>query len=166
MTDRVYGKGSKLADIMFVGSAPGAQEIKHRHPLVGQAGKLLDKWLKELDLTRDDVFITNLIKEKLPKNRAPTSSEVTKYLPMLMKEVGEIDPKIIITLGTSPVSALTAISAPLDSIVGNIHQIKIQGKERLLMALYHPSYVSKSTKEKKAEMLDHLAYLKRVLANV
>lgn len=166
MSDKVFGKGNKLAKIMFIGEAPGAQEVKQGIPFVGKSGKTLDEWINQLRLTRDEVYITNLIKEKLPKNRNPTADEVKKYLPMLMGEIGQIDPQIIITLGLIPLNALLSNAVTLNSVVGSIQQLKIQGKDRLLMPLYHPAYINRAAEDKKAEMLDHVLYLRMVLDNV
>ncbi|MEM2956370.1 MAG: uracil-DNA glycosylase [Candidatus Pacearchaeota archaeon] len=130
---KVNGYGNKKARVMLVGEAPGAQEIKQGMPFVGPAGKLLDKILKKNKINRNKLYITNLIKIKLPKNRKPTEKEIKKWLPKLKKEIKKIKPKIIVLLGETTTEAL--LNKSLKKIRGKI----IKKDNISYIATYHPS---------------------------
>src|SRR3954463_566715 len=93
------GEGSATAEVMFVGEAPGASEDKQGRPFVGRAGKLLDSLLAEAGLAREDVWITNVVKARPPKNRDPRAGEVEHCMPWLQAEVELIQPRVIVPLG-------------------------------------------------------------------
>ena len=122
-----------MTKIMLIGEAPGKEEIRQGRPFVGPAGKLLNSILKKSKLKREKLYITNLIKKKLPGNRKPTKSEIKKYLPILKKEIKKANQKIIVLLGDSVTKAF--FNKPLKSIRGKI--IKLQNTSYL--ATYHPS---------------------------
>ena len=103
----VFGVGNPQADIVFVGEAPGEQEDLQGIPFVGRAGKLLDKILAAIDLTRDDVYICNVLKCRPPNNRNPHPTEVEKCEPYLINQLKIIKPKLIVSLGR--VSACTLL---------------------------------------------------------
>jgi uracil-DNA glycosylase len=98
-TNLVPGEGNPDAQVVFVGEAPGASEDKHGRPFVGSAGKLLDNLLHEAGLERDDVFITNVVKARPPKNRDPKRDEVAHHLPWLQAQLQIIEPHVIVPLG-------------------------------------------------------------------
>ena len=98
-TQVVFGVGDPAADLMFVGEAPGFHEDKQGYPFVGQAGKLLDKLLGGIGLTRDDVYIANVIKCRPPGNRNPQPEEVAQCEPFLRRQVELLQPKIILAMG-------------------------------------------------------------------
>jgi uracil-DNA glycosylase len=134
-TNPVPGLGSPNATIMFVGEGPGANEDKQGKPFVGQAGKLLDHLLASIAVSRDDVFITNIVKCRPPNNRVPSAEEVRTCKPYLMSQIAIIRPKVIVTLG-SP-SAKTLISPSIS--ISRIHG-KLQIKEGLrYLPMYHPA---------------------------
>lgn len=95
----VPGYGSPTAEIVFIGEAPGAQEDKQGIPFVGNAGKLLDELLASINLKREDVYITNVVKFRPPENRDPTPEEKEACMPFLQLELSIIKPKIIVPLG-------------------------------------------------------------------
>ena len=97
----VPGEGPINAKVMLVGQNPGAEEDETGRPFVGRAGKFLTKVLAENGITRDDVFITNIVKHVSPKNRKPFSDEVAACLPYLQMQISVIKPKIIVLLGAS-----------------------------------------------------------------
>src|SRR5439155_20292789 len=99
-TNPVPGEGSATAGLMLVGEAPGATEDQTGRPFVGQAGQLLTKILEAIDLTRDDVFICNVLKHRPPGNRNPLPQEVDACRPYLGRQIELIRPKVIIALGT------------------------------------------------------------------
>ncbi|MEX1368534.1 MAG: uracil-DNA glycosylase, partial [Nannocystaceae bacterium] len=95
----VFGVGSPEADLMFVGEAPGADEDRQGEPFVGRAGQLLNRWLEELKLRREDVYIANVLKCRPPGNRDPRPEEVERCSPFLQAQIRAIEPKVIVALG-------------------------------------------------------------------
>lgn len=97
----VFGVGNPNADLLFIGEAPGADEDAQGEPFVGRAGKLLTKIIEAMGLTRNDVFICNILKCRPPGNRAPKPDEAATCTPFLLKQIAAVDPKIIVCLGAS-----------------------------------------------------------------
>jgi len=95
----VIGEGSHFADIMFIGEAPGANEAKQGRPFVGASGKFLNELLESVGIKREDVYITNIVKDRPQDNRDPTPSEIELYAPFLDRQIDIIQPKVIATLG-------------------------------------------------------------------
>jgi uracil-DNA glycosylase family 4 len=95
----VIGEGSLDAAIMFIGEAPGAQEAKTGRPFVGASGRVLDELLESIGLRREDVYITNVVKDRPPENRDPRADEVALYAPFLGRQIEIIQPRVIATLG-------------------------------------------------------------------
>jgi DNA polymerase len=95
----VFGVGDPDARIMFIGEAPGKQEAQRGEPFVGAAGHLLDELLHSVGLSRDQVYITNIIKDRPPENRDPQRSEIELYAPFLRRQIKIIEPALIVTLG-------------------------------------------------------------------
>lgn len=95
----VPGEGNPNAKILFIGEAPGKFEAQSGRPFVGRAGKDLDSLLQANGLDREDVFITNIVKDRPPDNRAPTRAEIKLYAPFLIRQIEIIQPRIIATLG-------------------------------------------------------------------
>ena len=130
----VPGEGNEKANIVLIGEAPGREEEEQRRPFVGKAGKNLSEFLDLIKLQRADLFITNVVKFR-PSNRTPTESEVAEYLPYLKAEIECINPKIIVTLGNTPLKALLGSEV----YVGKLHG-RLQSYEgRKLYPLYHPA---------------------------
>lgn len=95
----VIGQGNHNAKIIFIGEAPGENEARTGRPFCGQAGKILDQLLRSIDINREDVYITNIVKDRPPKNRDPNRKEIKLYFPFLVKQIKIIKPKVIATLG-------------------------------------------------------------------
>jgi uracil-DNA glycosylase len=98
-TNIVFGKGNEEADILFVGEAPGKNEDEQGLPFVGAAGKNLDKLLNQTNLNLNDIYITNILKCRPPKNRDPTEEDIELHTPYLIKQIKEMQPKIVCSLG-------------------------------------------------------------------
>ena len=105
-TNAVPGEGNPRAEVMFIGEAPGAEEDKQGRPFVGAAGKLLTEALTRAGLSRDEVFITNIVKCRPPKNRVPTEEERQACIPYLRRQLETIKPKIVCLLGRTPLETL------------------------------------------------------------
>lgn len=95
----VIGEGSHDASIMFIGEAPGENEAKQGRPFVGRSGQFLNQLLEGIGIKREDVYITNIVKDRPPKNRDPLPSEIELYAPFLDRQIEIIKPKVIATLG-------------------------------------------------------------------
>lgn len=95
----VIGEGNHDGIVMFVGEAPGAREAATGRPFCGSAGKILDQCLQEIGIERKDVYITNILKDRPPKNRDPSPEEIEVYAPFLDRQINIIQPKIIASLG-------------------------------------------------------------------
>ena len=98
-THPVIGEGSHYARVMFIGEAPGKQEAMRGQPFVGAAGRVLDDLLRSVGLEREDVYITNILKDRPPENRDPRKEEIALYVPFLRRQLEIIQPRIIVTLG-------------------------------------------------------------------
>ncbi|MCC2631086.1 MAG: hypothetical protein K0S38_895 [Candidatus Paceibacter sp.] len=95
----VIGEGSHFAEILFIGEAPGANEAKQGRPFVGASGKFLNELLESVGIKREEVYITNIVKDRPPENRDPTPSEIELYAPFMDRQIDIIKPKVIATLG-------------------------------------------------------------------
>ena len=95
----VIGEGNVDADVLFIGEAPGKQEARSGRPFVGASGRVLDELLEGIGLERDDVYITNVVKDRPPDNRDPRADEIALYTPFLLRQIEIIEPKVIATLG-------------------------------------------------------------------
>ena len=141
----VFGVGNPLADIVFVGEAPGKQEDLQGVPFVGRAGKLLDKMLAAIKLKRDDVYICNVLKCRPPNNRDPLPSEVEKCEPYLISQLHLINPKLIVALGR--ISACTILKTK-ESLKNLRNQIFTYAGIDLLVT-YHPAALLRNPSFKK-----------------
>lgn len=143
-TNLVFGEGSPQARLMFIGEAPGAEEDLQGRPFVGEAGKLLDNMLHKLGLRREDVYITNIVKSRPPRNRDPEPDEAEACLPFLFKQIDSIRPLVIVTLGRIATQNLLDTKDPITKLRGTwqkFHGIKV-------MPTFHPSYLNRFPKER------------------
>jgi uracil-DNA glycosylase len=131
----VPGEGNPNAQLMLVGEAPGATEDETGRPFVGQAGQLLTKILGAIDMTRDDVFICNVLKHRPPGNRNPLPDEVTACNPWLVRQIELIRPKVLIALGTFAAQTLLDTKLSISKLRGQLH--RYYGVP--LIVTYHPA---------------------------
>ncbi len=144
-TQTVFGVGDEQADWLFVGEGPGADEDAQGEPFVGQAGKLLDNMLMAISLERGkNVYIGNIVKCRPPGNRNPGPEEIATCLPYLQRQIGLIQPKLIVALGKVTSNALLGRDATLASLRGKPHDY---GGIPLIVT-YHPAYLLRSPSEK------------------
>ena len=141
----VFGEGPTGARVMMIGEAPGEQESLQGRPFVGKAGKNLDAFLLAAGMRRDELYVTNTVKFRPTKispsgrtvNRPPTQEEVRLFLPWLLREIGLVSPRYVITLGNVPLKARMG----RDAVVGEAHGRFIEWNGRVLYPLYHPASV-------------------------
>lgn len=143
----VFGEGNADTDIVFIGEAPGGDEEKQGHPFVGKAGKNLSEFLEVVNLKREDIYITNVVKLRPTKssektgnlvNRPPNKKEIKFFVPFLLKEIDIIIPKIIVTLGNV---SLKAVLEDEDATIGEYHGKVIQKGSYKVFPLYHPASI-------------------------
>lgn len=127
--------GPEDADVMFVGEAPGANEVEQGEPFVGRAGEKLNKMLKDVGVDRNEVYITNLVKIRPPDNRDPKTDEIDAWKPLLEKEIEEVDPDKIVPLGNFASKELAGTSKGITSIHGK----KFYRNDREVVPLFHPA---------------------------
>ncbi len=138
-TQVVFGVGNPNADLIFVGEAPGFHEDKQGVPFVGQAGKLLDRLLEGIGLTRDEVYIANVIKCRPPGNRDPMPDEIAQCEPWLFRQLESIEPRIVATLGNFATKLLSGKSLGITRVHGQQQDVVVGGRPVVLYPLYHPA---------------------------
>ena len=155
-TKFVFGVGNPSADIMFVGEAPGAEEDRQGIPFVGRAGQLLTKMIEATKLSREEVYIGNILKCRPPQNRDPLPAEIEQCEPILIRQIGIIKPKIICALGRIAAQTLLRTTATLGALRGTTHDY--HGVP--LIATYHPAALLRNPKFKAAAWED-LKFMRR-----
>ena len=138
-TKAVFGAGNADADLMFVGEAPGAEEDRQGLPFVGRAGQLLNQLLEEIGLSREDVFIANVLKSRPPGNRDPQPSEIAACEPYLFEQVGLIQPRVLCTLGNFSTKLLTGSPTGITRVRGTPQVHELGGRTLFLLPLFHPA---------------------------
>lgn len=154
----VPGEGNPKAKIMFVGEAPGRMEDETGRPFVGRAGKLLDQLLESINIKRESVFITSVVKHRPPKNRQPKVPEIKKCSYWLKEQLVVIKPKLIVTLGRFGMEYFLP-----DKKISFIHGTMVKDKEgRLIFPVYHPAAGLRSTRNKQ-KLFDDFKKLKNTI---
>jgi uracil-DNA glycosylase family 4 len=138
-TQVVFGVGDPDADLMFVGEAPGFHEDQQGHPFVGQAGKLLDKLLRGIGLSRETVYIANVIKCRPPGNRDPQPDEIEACEGHLFRQLELIEPKLVATLGNFATKLLSGKPHGIMRVHGRPQEATVGGRPITLYPLYHPA---------------------------
>lgn len=153
-TKSVFGVGNKNASIMFIGEAPGANEDLQGEPFVGRAGKLLDNMLLSIGLTRETIFIANVIKCRPPENRDPLPEEVSRCTPYLNRQIEIVQPKLLVALGRVAAHYLLNTNLPLARLRQSFHSYG--DSKTPLFVTFHPAYLLRSPKEKSRAFEDLL----------
>ncbi len=134
----VFGEGNPYADLMFVGEAPGGEEDKHGRPFVGRAGKLLTELLERIGLSRDEVYIANVLKCRPPRNRDPRPDEIKACSPYLDKQIKIIRPRLLVALGRFAAFFLLKKPVTLSRSRSVVYDTSYGSK---LVVTYHPAAV-------------------------
>ena len=156
----VVGEGSHYAKIMFIGEAPGETEAKQARPFCGAAGRVLDELLHSIGLSRETVYIPNLVKDRPPDNRDPLPAEVDLYAPFLDRQIEIIQPHCITTLGRHSMTyimntyGLADELKSISAIHGKTFSLRAFDTEMTYIPLYHPAVVLYSFTMKKVLMED------------
>jgi uracil-DNA glycosylase len=138
-TQVVFGVGNPDADLMFVGEAPGFHEDKQGFPFVGQAGKLLDRLLEGISLSRSDVYIANVLKCRPPGNRDPVPDEIEQCEPYLFRQIELVEARVIATLGNFATKLLSGKQLGITRVHGQPQDAVLGGRSVVLYPLYHPA---------------------------
>jgi uracil-DNA glycosylase len=149
-TKTVFGTGSKTADWIVIGEAPGQHEDEQGKPFVGKAGQLLTEMLRAVGLERDEVFITNILKCRPPGNRDPKPEEAKSCSDYLRRQRELIKPKIILAVGRISAQTLLNTDAPVGKLRAKVHYL--DGTP--LIVVYHPAYLLRSLLEKRKAWQD------------
>lgn len=148
-TNIVFGKGNEKAKILFVGEAPGRNEDLQGLPFVGAAGKNLDKLLHNVGLSLDDIYVTNILKCRPPENRNPSNEEIKLHTPYLLKQIKEMKPEVICSLGNYATKFFLSKCNPdemdkqkgITQVHGKVTWIEIDGIKIKLIPLFHPAAI-------------------------
>jgi uracil-DNA glycosylase family 4 len=141
----VYGVGNPNADLMFVGEAPGADEDIQGEPFVGRAGQLLTKIIEAIGLTRQQVYIANVIKCRPPGNRNPEPDEVATCEPFLFEQIAAIQPKVVVALGKFAAQSLLRSTEPITKLRGRVFEFRGAS----LIPTFHPAYLLRNPPAKR-----------------
>jgi uracil-DNA glycosylase len=141
----VFGAGDARAKLVFVGEGPGFEEDQQGLPFVGRAGRLLTRIIEAINLTRDQVYICNVIKCRPPGNRNPESDEINTCFPFLKRQIAAIRPDFIVALGTFAAQTLLGTTTPISRLRNRFHEyngIKV-------LPTYHPAYLLRNPDKKR-----------------
>ena len=141
----VFGVGNPRARLMFVGEAPGEEEDRRGEPFVGRAGQLLTKIIEAIGLTRDQVYIANVIKCRPPGNRNPEPDEVASCEPYLFRQIDVIKPRVIVALGKFAAQSLLKTMDPITRMRGRVYDYRGVS----LMPTFHPAYLLRNPSSKR-----------------
>src|SRR3954465_2804376 len=156
----VFGVGNPDADLMFVGGAPGADEDEQGIPFVGRAGQLLTKIIEAIELSRDDVYIANVIKFRPPGNRNPEPDEIERCEPFLFSQIDTIKPKVIVTLGKFAAQTLLRTDDPISRIRGRVFEYR----GARLVPTFHPAYLLRNPSSKR-EVWEDMKLVRELLTS-
>jgi uracil-DNA glycosylase family 4 len=154
----VFGVGHPKARLMFVGEAPGEEEDKRGEPFVGRAGQLLTKIIEAIGLTRDQVYIANVIKCRPPGNRNPEPDEVAQCEPFLFRQIDAIQPRVIVPLGKFAAQSLLKTMDPITRLRGR--QFEYRGA--VLIPTFHPAYLLRNPSAKR-EVWEDMKKVRQIL---
>lgn len=157
----VPGEGTLFTPLMLIGEAPGEQEDIQGRPFVGQAGKFLDALLKDIGLSREKVFITNVVKCRPPGNRDPFPEEIAACYPYLVAQIGLICPRIICTLGRHALHTLINPSWSISQVHGSL----IRKEGILYFPTFHPA-AALYHNSMKEQLVEDFKHLKEVLKEI
>ena len=156
----VFGEGDPDSNIMIIGEAPGREEDEAGKPFIGRAGKLLNEFLKSINLNRDSVFIVNTIKCRPPENRDPEASEINACADYLDQQINIIKPKVLVLLGKIAANRLLGKDVSMSEL--RLKKFFIDKYDIPIIVFYHPAYILRSPSQKK-KVWDDLQYLKGII---
>ena len=152
-TQTVFGFGNKDSDWLFIGEAPGKDEDLQGEPFVGRSGRLLNEIIFSIGLSREEIYIANILKcrptnnrKPLPKDRKPLPKEINKCSPYLEQQIKMISPKIIIAVGETAAQYLLGSDLKIGKLRGTVHSYSSENIP--VVVVYHPAYLLRSPSQK------------------
>jgi uracil-DNA glycosylase len=158
-TQTVFARGTGASGLCFVGEGPGADEDAQGFPFVGKAGQLLDKMVGAMGLSRDDVYVCNIVKCRPPDNRKPEPEEMAACMPYLAEQLEVLQPQVIVALGATAVQGLFGTSEGITRLRG---RWKLYKGEVPVMPTFHPAYLLRDPSKKKEVWDDLQAVLRQM----
>ena len=150
----VISDGDFNSSVMIVGEGPGLKEDEIGKPFVGDAGQLLNKMLKAINIKRESVYITNVVNYRPPNNRKPEAAEINRYSEFLREHISIVDPKLLILMGSTAMESLLGSSIKISKARGIWKEIIINQKTYLTMVTFHPAYLLRQADQKKYSWAD------------
>jgi len=145
----VFSDGNIQSQIMIIGEGPGQKEDEIGKPFVGDAGNLLNKMLKAINIEKDKVYITNVVNYRPPNNRKPEPNEINRYSQFLKEHISVIDPKILILMGSTAMEALLGGNKKISKERGQWKEVIIKQKNYKTIVTFHPAYLLRKPDQKK-----------------
>ncbi len=150
----VFGDGNPNSELMIVGEGPGEKEDQMGKPFVGDAGTLLNKMLKAIDIEREKIYITNVVNFRPPNNRKPEPAEITRYSEFLKTHISIINPKILVLMGSTAMESLFGSKIKISKERGIWKELIVNNKKYLVMITFHPAYLLRQPDQKKYSWAD------------
>ena len=150
----VFNDGNFRSKIMIVGEGPGEREDEIGKPFVGDAGILLNKMLKAINISREKIYITNVVNYRPPNNRKPELAEISRYSNFLRQHISIIDPKILILLGSTAMESFFGSNLKISKERGKWRDVLINNKRYLTFISFHPAYLLRQPDQKKYSWAD------------
>jgi len=163
-TNLVFCSGNPQASVMFIGEAPGSEEDRRGEAFVGPSGQLLNKMLAAISLTRQDVYITNILPWRPPGNRKPTVEEMAMFLPFIARHIELVNPRFIVLLGGTATSALLGMAEGINRLQGRWfpYHAGSLGRDIPALATFHPAFLLRSPAQKRNAWRSMLALRQRL----
>ena len=150
----VFSDGNPNSELMIVGEGPGEKEDQMGKPFVGDAGALLNKMLKAIDIEREKIYITNVVNFRPPNNRKPEPAEITRYSEFLKTHISIINPKILVLMGSTAMESLFGSKIKISKERGIWKELIVNNKKYLVMITFHPAYLLRQPDQKKYSWAD------------
>ena len=158
----VFSDGSIDSQIMIIGEGPGQKEDELSKPFVGDAGMLLNKMLKAININRKDIYITNVVNYRPPNNRKPEPNEILRYSNFLREHIAIINPKILILMGSTAMESLLGSKNKISKERGKWKEVIINNSTYLTMVTFHPAYLLRQADQKKYSWADLKVIRKKI----
>ena len=158
----VFSDGSIDSQIMIIGEGPGQKEDELSKPFVGDAGMLLNKMLKAININRKDIYITNVVNYRPPNNRKPEPNEILRYSNFLREHIAIINPKILILMGSTAMDSLLGSKNKISKERGKWKEVIINNSTYLTMVTFHPAYLLRQADQKKYSWADLKVIRKKI----
>ena len=150
----VFSDGNPNSELMIVGEGPGEKEDQMGKPFVGDAGALLNKMLKSIDIEREKIYITNVVNFRPPNNRKPEPAEITRYSEFLKTHISIINPKILVLMGSTAMESLFGSKIKISKERGIWKELIVNNKKFLVIITFHPAYLLRQPDQKKYSWAD------------